>query len=92
MQQTLWGEKRPTRRKKKAIPRSATPYSITGANDCQIIGHTLREWDLAGCTVCIDCGVHIFCPRCISAHPQDENALAMLCERHVAPQESQVNA
>ena len=93
MQQTLWGNQIPKRRRKtKVIPlQSATPYSITG-NDCQILGHTLREWDLAGCTVCIDCGVHIFCPRCIVTHPQDENAIAMLCERHEAPQESQVSA
>ena len=93
MQQTLWGEKIPKRRRKtRANPlQSTTPYSITG-NDCAVFGHTIREWDLAGCTVCIDCGVTIFCPRCISAHPQDENALAMLCERHVSPQESQVSA
>jgi hypothetical protein len=93
MQQTLWGEKIPKRRRKtKVIPlQSATPYSITG-NDCAVFGHTIREWDLAGCTVCIDCGVNIFCPRCIAKHPQDENAIAMLCERHVAPQESQVSA
>ena len=93
MQQTLWGEKIPNRRRKtKVIPlQSATPYSITG-NDCAVFGHTVREWDLAGCTVCIDCGVKIFCPLCIARHPQDEKAVAILCERHVAPLESQVSA
>ncbi len=93
MQQTLWGDQIPKRRRKKnVIPlTSTTPFSITG-NDCQILGHTLQEWDLAGCTICIDCGVHIFCPRCIAKHPQDDTAIAMLCERHEAPQERQVSA
>jgi len=83
MQQTLWGDQIPTRRRKtNVIPlQTATPYSITG-NDCEILGHTLRAWDLAGCTICLDCGVHIFCPRCITAHPQDATAIALLCERH----------
>src|SRR2546426_5548188 len=82
MQDTLWGEKIPNRRrKKKVIPLTQTPYSITG-NDCEILGHTLREWDLAGCTLCIDCGVNIFCPRCISKHPQGEKAIPVLCELH----------
>jgi hypothetical protein len=91
MQLTLWGETIPTRRsRKKTIPRSAaTPYSITGTNDCQIIGHTLRGWDLAGCTICLDCGVSIFCPECITSHPQDTTAIPVLCERHT---ESQVSA
>ena len=90
MQQTLWGETIPTRSRKKAIPRSSPPtYSITGANDCQIIGHTLREWDLSGCTICLDCGISIYSPQCISAHPQDEQAIPLLCERHT---ESQVRA
>ena len=93
MQQTLWGNRIPKRwRKTKVIPlQTATPYSITG-NDCAVFGHTLREWDLAGCTTCLDCGVNIFCPRCIAKHPQDEEAIAMLCERHEEPQESQVSA
>src|SRR6266487_4017232 len=89
MQQTLWGETIPKRRRKrKVIPLlTAASYSIT-ENDCEILGHTLRVWDLAGCTICIDCGVRIFCPRCIARHPQDENAIALLCERHEEPQES----
>ena len=89
----LWGQKIPQpRRKKKVIPlTSAIPYAIT-ANDCAYFGHTLREWDLAGCTLCIDCGVHIFCPRCIKTHPQDDKAIAILCERHEEPQERQVSA
>jgi hypothetical protein len=79
----LWGEKIPKRlRKKNVIPvQAATPCAIT-ENDCEILGHTLREWDLAGCTLCIDCGVNIFCQRCISNHPQDETAIPLLCERH----------
>ena len=79
----LWGEKVPrSKRKRKFVPLpTATPYSIT-ANDCEILGHTLREWDLAGCTICIDCGVNIFCPHCTSKHPQDVNALPLLCEHH----------
>jgi hypothetical protein len=93
MPQNLWGEKIPqTRRKKKVIPLpSAAPFSITD-NDCAYFGHTLRAWDLAGCTICIDCNVHIFCPRCVTKHPQDETAKALLCERHEEPQESQVSA
>jgi len=91
--QDLWGEKIPKRRtKKNVIPlTSAISFTITD-NDCHIFGHTLREWDLAGCTICTDCGVSIFCPRCIPAHPQDTLAIAMLCERHEEPQESQVSA
>jgi hypothetical protein len=90
MQQTLWEEKIPNRRrKKKIIPLiPATPYSVTG-NDCEALGHTLRAWDLAGCTICIDCGVKIFCRRCIAKHPQDETAIPILCELH---QESMVSA
>ena len=92
MQQTLWGEKIPNRRRKRIIHLpTAAPISITG-NDCEILGHTLRAWDLAGCTICIDCSVSIFCPRCTTAHPQDEEAIEQLCERHVEPQESQVSA
>ncbi len=89
----LWGERIPKRRRKtKVIPlQTAITYSITG-NDCEILGHTLREWDLAGCTICTDCSVKIFCPRCIARHPQDDTAIAMLCERHEEPQESQVSA
>ncbi len=92
MQQDLWGQKIPHRRRKRIIHLpTAAPISITG-NDCEILGHTLREWDLAGCTICIDCRVNIFCPRCITAHPQDENAIAMLCERHEEPQEREASA
>jgi len=82
--QTLWGENVPQqRRKKKQRPPSPKPsYSITGADDCAIIGHTLNVWDLAGCTTCLDCHVKIFCPRCISAHPTDANARPILCKRH----------
>jgi hypothetical protein len=92
MQQTLWGDQIPTRRsRKKTIPRSAAlPYSITGGNDCAIIGHTLRAWDLSGCTTCLDCGVSIYCPGCITIHPQDKNAIPLLCHRHEASEESQV--
>lgn len=91
MQQTLWGNPVPTRRRrKKQQPLiSATPYSITGTDDCQIIGHTVREWDLAGCTTCLDCGVSMYCPQCITTHPQDTTAIALLCNRHA---ESQVSA
>jgi len=93
MQQNLWGEKIPRpRRKKEIIPlTSAIPYAITD-NDCAYFGHTLREWDLAGCNICTDCSVKIFCPRCITHHPQDETAIPILCERHEEPQESQVSA
>jgi len=91
--QDLWGQKIPNRRRQKNIISftSATPYAITD-NDCEILGHTLRVWDLAGCTICIDCNVHIYCPRCVTKHPNDETAIAILCERHEAPQESQVSA
>jgi hypothetical protein len=89
----LWGQKIPQlRRKRKVIPlTAAAPISITG-NDCEILGHTLREWDLAGCTICIDCQAKIFCPCCIASHSQDQTAIAILCERHEEPQESQVSA
>ena len=90
MQQTLWGERLPQRRRKKIHPLTSTPaFSITGTNDCEILGHTLREWDLAGCTICIDCQAQIFCPRCIARHPQDDTAIALFCERH---EERQVSA
>jgi hypothetical protein len=91
--QDLWGQKMPKRRtKKNVIPlTSAVPYSITD-NDCEILGHTLREWDLAGCTLCTDCSVRIFCPRCIAKHPQDQTAIAILCERHEEPQEREASA
>ncbi len=90
MQQNLWGEKIPRPRKKKnVIPlQTATPYAITD-NDCAYFGHTVRAWDLAGCTICIDCQINIFCPQCIAKHPQDETAIAILCERHEEPEESQ---
>ena len=94
MTENLWGEKISGQRKRKKtiqLSSTATPYSITG-NDCEILGHTLSLWDLAGCNVCLDCGVKIFCPRCITMHPQVESAIAVMCERHEEPQESQVSA
>ena len=85
MAQDLWGEKvpRPQRRRNVATLTSKIPYSITGTDqDCAVIGHTLSHWSLAGTTTCLDCAVNIFCPRCIIAHPQDEKAVPVLCERH----------
>src|SRR5260221_4647646 len=87
MAQDLWGEKVPRihrrRRKSVASLTSKIPYSITGTdNDCQIIGHTEGFRDLLGCTVCLDCGAHIFCPWCTPKHPLDENAIPVLCELH----------
>jgi hypothetical protein len=84
MQQTLWGKTIPQRRQKRKVkPLSlAPPYSITGANDCAIICHTLREWDLAGCTICLDCGVNIYCPHCITIHPHVATGIALLCSKH----------
>jgi hypothetical protein len=90
MTQTLWGETRRRRRRRRRNPkqRTAAPYSITGTgNDCEVLGHTLNTFDLAGCTTCIDCGVKIFCPQCIQSHPNDPQAVALLCPLH----ESQVN-
>jgi len=56
---------------------------ITGTgNDCEVIGHTLNTYDLAGCTICMDCGARIFCPVCIQKHPTDSQALAILCLGH----------
>ena len=90
--QNLWGERVPRRRHRRkrnvAIRTLRIPYSITGSNDCEIIGHTLSYFDLSGCTTCLDCGANIFCPRCVSAHPLDETAIPVLCERH--EQESEV--
>lgn len=83
--QNLWGENihRRQRRKRKVVPLTKTPYSITGTgNDCEIIGHTLNHWGLAGTTTCLDCGVKIFCPQCIAQHPNDQEAVAILCPRH----------
>jgi len=88
MAQTLWGETKTRRRRRRRQPEPAASYSITGTgNDCEIIGHTEGYRDLAGCTTCIDCGVKIFCPRCIEAHPTDAKAISIVCEMH----ESQVN-
>ena len=87
---TLWGETVRRRRSKKrnvATHSSTTPYSITGSNDCEIIGHTLGFFDLAGCTTCLDCGANIFCPQCVPQHPTDPNAIAVPCPHH---EESQV--
>jgi hypothetical protein len=84
MQQTLWGEKIPQRPRKKKARRltKAIPYSITGGNDCEIIGHTISVWDLAGCTTCSDCGVRVFCPTCTTKHPTDANAIPVPCPIH----------
>jgi hypothetical protein len=83
MQLTLWGEQLPKRRSRKKPHSviSTEPYSITD-NDCEILGHTLREWDLAGCSVCIDCHISIFCPDCTNAHPTDANAIPLCCPLH----------
>ncbi len=84
--QTLWGESasNPRRRRRKVIPLPPTPaYSITGTgNDCEILGHVVNPYDLAGCTTCIDCGVHVFCPGCTPKHPTDEHAIPVCCPRH----------
>ena len=92
MQLTLWEEKslQPRKRRSRKNKRpciSPTTYSITGENDCELIGHTLYTWDLLGCSTCLDCGVHVYCPSCIQTHPQDENAIPVFCPLH---QESQV--
>jgi hypothetical protein len=84
MQQILWGERVPQKRRKRKVDPlpSSIPYSITGLNDCQIIGHSLSVWDLAGCTTCIDCAVHVFCPGCITKHPTFDKAIPVVCPRH----------
>ena len=86
MTQTLWGSttvpKRRRRQRRINNRTTATPFSITGSNDCQIIGHTEGHRDLAGCTVCLDCGVKICCPGCLPEHPQDRNAIPIYCPRH----------
>jgi len=92
MQQTLWGvtkTRRSRKRRNSHQPTAATPYSITGTNDCEIIGHTLNAYDLAGCSTCLDCGVRVFCPGCTQSHPQDEHAVPVCCQRH---EESTVSA
>jgi len=91
MQQTLWGKKapRPRRKRTSAQPPSAPDYSITGTNDCELIGHTLNAYDLAGHSICIECGVRVFCPGCVQSHPQDEHAVPVPCQRH---EESTVSA
>ena len=86
MAQTLWGETK-TRRRSRQRP-TAVPYSITGSNDCEIIGHTEGHRDLAGCTVCLDCGVKLFCPQCFPKHPTDPNAIPVPCPHQ---EESQVS-
>jgi len=90
MQQTLWGKgpKRRRRRTLRPLP-TTTPYSITGTNDCEILGHMPNAYDLAGCSTCIDCAVHVFCPRCTPQHPTDEHAIPVVCPRH---EESAVSA
>ncbi len=78
----LWDEKPIRIRSKKNRPLTLhASYSIT-ANDCEIIGHTVQVFDLAGCSLCLDCQVKLFCPRCISAHPTDAKAIPVLCSRH----------
>ena len=81
MTQTLWGETK-TRRRSRQRP-TAVPYSITGTgNDCEVLGHTEGYRDLAGCTICLDCGIKIFCPQCLEKHPTDPQAVALLCTLH----------
>ncbi len=83
MDTTLWSDnvrRRRRRRKVDYLPKGA--FSITDGDDCIILGHTLNYWDLAGCTTCIACGKRIYCPSCISAHPQDRTAIPVLCELH----------
>ena len=86
MTETLWGtrtKQRSRRRKRNTAAHTSTiPYSITGGDDCLILGHAPNRFDLAGCTTCIDCGARIFCPQCTTRHPQDEKAIPVLCERH----------
>ncbi len=83
MTQTLWGESKTRRcRRKSYTPRAKTPYSITDGDDCSILGHTLNHWSLAGTTTCMDCGAKIFCPTCTPTHPTDETAISVLCPRH----------
>ncbi len=92
MQPTLWGKNAPQRRRNRKsiqLPPAAPPYSITGSNDCAIIGHTLNAYDLAGYSTCIDCGVRVFCPGCVQSHPQDGHAVPVQCQRH---EESAVSA
>jgi len=90
-QLTLWGKKAPHPRRKRTMaqPPCAPAYSITGTNDCEILGHTLNAYDLAGWSTCLDCGVRVFCPGCVQSHPQDEHAVPILCQRH---EESTVSA
>ena len=80
--QTLWGETRKSRKRRRSrkLPTAAA-YSIT-ENDCEVIGHTLNTYDLAGCTTCMDCGARIFCPQCLPQHPTDGSAVAVLCPRY----------
>src|SRR5205823_6401945 len=93
MQQDLWGDKapQPRRRRKRnviSLP-TTTSYSITGLNDCEILGHTLSVWDLAGCSKCIDCRIRVFCPICTPKHPTDDSAIRVYCPNH---EESQASA
>ena len=84
MTQTLWGETKRQRRQRQRNrkQKAKASYSITGLNDCEIIGHTEGHRDLAGCTVCLDCGVKLFCPQCLEKHPTDPQAVALLCPQH----------
>lgn len=91
MAQTLWRETktRKHRRRRSRELEPAAPYSITEGDDCEILGHALNHFDLAGCTTCIACHVKIFCPQCIPQHPTDPQAVPELCPQH---EESQVSA
>ena len=83
MSQTLWGETKTRRRRRINHTSSAkAPYSITGWNDCEILGHTLSHWSLAGTNACMDCGAKIFCLSCIPGHPNDAKAIPVLCTLH----------
>jgi len=83
--QTLWGEITTRRHRKRRTrqQRAKAPYSITGTGrDCEIIGHTLNHFDLAGCTTCLDCHANTFCPQCVPQHPTDPQAIPVFCPRH----------
>ena len=86
MADTLWSQVAPKRRRRRRkviqLPLEVQ-YSITGkGNDCEIIGHTLNTYDLAGTTTCMDCGARIFCPQCIDKHPTEPQAVPVLCPLH----------
>jgi hypothetical protein len=90
MAQTLWGKTKTRRRRKRSIrqQKATAPYAITDGNDCEILGHTLNHFDLAGTTTCITCHVNLFCPQCIENHSRDPQAVPVLCPLH---EQRQVN-